>query len=277
MSPRSGPTAFATQIEVQSRRCAEKGGCSWLCVHGERFAEEVVRCGERRQLSARACHSNDLCPWSRLDECTSSSRPHSAVQHVRDLCEKWRVDPNRKTKHQDNGGLWPLHAAVRNKHHQVVRFLLERGADVDIRDKTAGMTPLHFACQKHDLEAIRLLRGTALANAKTTVRTRIQTSDLTGHPHLCCSARSFVSRLGSPHTCPARHIPARFFLPALANPHICISQRRLCCCSAGSLPHLCFSTFAPATGASMDRPLSVKQVSKRGQAAERKLGLKRGR
>jgi ankyrin repeat protein len=50
-----------------------------------------------------------------------------------------------------------LHLAVLRNHHAVVRLLIRRGADFDLRDFPDNATPLHFAAVHGDLETIRLL------------------------------------------------------------------------------------------------------------------------
>jgi ankyrin repeat protein len=50
-----------------------------------------------------------------------------------------------------------LHLAALRNHHEVVRLLIERGADLDPRDFPDNATPLHFAAVHGDLETIRLL------------------------------------------------------------------------------------------------------------------------
>jgi ankyrin repeat protein len=50
-----------------------------------------------------------------------------------------------------------LHMAVLRDQHAAIRFLIERGANLDSRDFPDNATPLHFAAAKADLETIRLL------------------------------------------------------------------------------------------------------------------------
>lgn len=75
--------------------------------------------------------------------------------------------PNR---HQVFGpGGRPLHAAVYQRHDDVVRLLLDRGADVRATD-SAGWTPLHMAVANGQLALARtLLDAGADANARIGV------------------------------------------------------------------------------------------------------------
>lgn len=50
-----------------------------------------------------------------------------------------------------------LHFAAMNEHEMVVRFLVERGADPNIRCEGDWATPLHFAAEKQHFPIIRLL------------------------------------------------------------------------------------------------------------------------
>ena len=50
-----------------------------------------------------------------------------------------------------------LHYAVGGSHEAVVRLLLDRGADANVRDDGDNAIPLCFACEKNDFEIIRLL------------------------------------------------------------------------------------------------------------------------
>lgn len=59
----------------------------------------------------------------------------------------------------------PLHSAAAGRHADVVRILLEAGADVHVRQQ-GGWTPLHSAAQNGDLDSVRLL---LVAGADPTV------------------------------------------------------------------------------------------------------------
>lgn len=65
-----------------------------------------------------------------------------------------------------DSGRTPLHFAVENNDCEMVEQLLERGADVNVREKT-GNTPLHFAAIGNASEVAELLldRG-AYVNAQ---------------------------------------------------------------------------------------------------------------
>ena len=60
-------------------------------------------------------------------------------------------------------GTLPGHTGLRTAlhfgvaHEPVVRLLLERGADPNIRDEGDDAFPLHFAAERQDLPVIRLL------------------------------------------------------------------------------------------------------------------------
>ena len=49
-----------------------------------------------------------------------------------------------RAKLETHGGRTPLTAAVSGHHVDIVRLLIERGADVNRKDET-GRTPLHYA------------------------------------------------------------------------------------------------------------------------------------
>ena len=56
-----------------------------------------------------------------------------------------------------NDGPTPLHLAVANGHLEVVRFLVESGANKDQGTTDDGATPLFIGAHKRHLEVVRSL------------------------------------------------------------------------------------------------------------------------
>jgi ankyrin repeat protein len=64
---------------------------------------------------------------------------------------------NSRTNPESSGqGETPLHIAVKNGNREIVKFLLDNGADVNAGDKYEA-TPLHFACRNGDGYIARML------------------------------------------------------------------------------------------------------------------------
>ncbi|KAI7974824.1 hypothetical protein EIK77_004916 [Talaromyces pinophilus] len=60
---------------------------------------------------------------------------------------------------EGHNNLTPLHYAIIYGHKEVVQYLLDQGAKVDVRDSKIGWSPLHFAAESGDQEIVRLLVG----------------------------------------------------------------------------------------------------------------------
>ena len=54
-------------------------------------------------------------------------------------------------------GVQPIHLAAQSGSADAVRFLIDRGADLNARDTTHGRTPLVFAASQNRLEAMWML------------------------------------------------------------------------------------------------------------------------
>lgn len=58
---------------------------------------------------------------------------------------------------QDKNGYSCLHYAARNSHYQICKYLVENGADVNLKTNSCKSTPLHRACFIGHKEIVKLL------------------------------------------------------------------------------------------------------------------------
>ncbi len=79
----------------------------------------------------------------------------------------------------DEDGLTPLHYAARYSHLQVVKLLVERGADVNARAED-GITPLHFAARYKRTNS-RLASGRLAAPRLVKAKSLVGTKPCTGY------------------------------------------------------------------------------------------------
>ncbi|MDF2549970.1 MAG: ankyrin-3-like [Chlamydiales bacterium] len=82
------------------------------------------------------------------------------------LLKNKKIDPNAR----DVCGTTPLHLALQNRHLELVKCLLQNGANANLPDPL-GFTPLHIACQMGCLEAALELIDShqAQVNAKSSI------------------------------------------------------------------------------------------------------------
>jgi ankyrin repeat protein len=80
---------------------------------------------------------------------------HGSADRVGSLLDRWPEIINERADLNGSGLRTALHFGV--GHEPVVRLLLERGADPDIRDEGDNAMPLHFAAERGDLAVVRLL------------------------------------------------------------------------------------------------------------------------
>ncbi|GBG25354.1 Ankyrin repeat and protein kinase domain-containing protein 1 [Hondaea fermentalgiana] len=82
------------------------------------------------------------------------------------------------------GGYSPMHAAARHGLKEMIKFLLDNGADVDLVTSQKKLeTPLHVACHQGQLGCAKtLVRSGASLKAKTKQnRTPLEVAEFRGH------------------------------------------------------------------------------------------------
>ena len=75
---------------------------------------------------------------------------------------------------KDSEGSTPLHRAVRNMHKEMIEFLLNMGADVDVAEAD-GVTALHVAASLGNVDCSYLLAGVFKANVNAMTETHGKT------------------------------------------------------------------------------------------------------
>lgn len=127
--------------DVQHALAREYGFSGWTALRQEVSQIEARRAGDARQVAV-----NQL-----LEAAVSgdASRATELLDSYPDIANERVVIPGH------TGLRTALHHA--EGHEAVVRVLLERGADPNIRDEGDNAMPLHFAAEREGLPAIRLL------------------------------------------------------------------------------------------------------------------------
>jgi ankyrin repeat protein len=82
-----------------------------------------------------------------------------------------------------NGDWTPLHWASMMGHSQVVKELMEHGADTEAKDKTDGDTPLHWASWKGHVPVVKALRSGGADILAANNAGRLPIHDAVGQGH----------------------------------------------------------------------------------------------
>uniref|UniRef100_A0A3Q3KJ45 Uncharacterized protein n=1 Tax=Monopterus albus TaxID=43700 RepID=A0A3Q3KJ45_MONAL len=131
---------------------------------------------------------------------------HVACQHGQTECTTkmtTEVAPSKLVpvlETQNWRGLACLHLAALNGHHQIMKLLMKKGADLNIQEGTSGKTALHFAVELHDITSVKLLlsRGAnvdaAMFNGCTPLHLAVGRQDATIANLLCQAGADMMLR-----------------------------------------------------------------------------------
>ncbi|XP_041661390.1 NF-kappa-B inhibitor epsilon [Cheilinus undulatus] len=131
---------------------------------------------------------------------------HVACQHGQKECttEMIRdISPSKLApvlETQNWRGLACLHLAALNRHHHIMKLLMNKGADLNIQEGTSGKTALHLAVEQHDIKSVKLLlsRGAnvdaAMFNGCTALHLAVGRQDADIATLLCQSGADTMLR-----------------------------------------------------------------------------------
>jgi hypothetical protein len=156
--------------DLAAARAALDGGGIACCYHFDKVRQRVRRSAHDAAPSALCPRRCVLCrvgaryggsPHRRCCCAAAASRLGCVLAALRLLCACGRAQYGRM----------PSHWAAEKGHLEVVRLLLDRGAQCESSDTCEYKTPLHWAAEEGHLEVVQLLleRG---ADKETTSKVR---------------------------------------------------------------------------------------------------------
>ena len=92
-----------------------------------------------------------------------------------------------------NKNVAPLSLAIVQDDYQTVKRFLELGSDIEVRDKTMGMTPLMYAARYNNVPLLKLLIANG-AKAKETSKLRLTAVQYAKHAN-ATDAVAFLNNL----------------------------------------------------------------------------------
>ena len=121
-------------------------------------------------------HDPTVDLWERRNESERPFPPRETPLHYAAFCGLHDIAkilateyPEDMNSHSFHSAFTPLHLTSRNRDVDLVRMLVERGADVSAQD-VVGLTPLHWASSRGSVDVARILvEGGADVSAQDTV------------------------------------------------------------------------------------------------------------
>ncbi|KAH6813692.1 hypothetical protein C2S51_022710 [Perilla frutescens var. frutescens] len=140
-----------------------------------KFEEIKKRIGDDDEFQRKCDAVNDFCVGRRVLH-------YAAEMGILEICQFLIENVGVKIDVLTDKGATPLQYAVKEGHVEIVEYLIEQGALVDMSD-SKGFTSLHYAVQKDNKELVKLLliRGA-----------RIEADSVDGTPLQCAASRGNV-------------------------------------------------------------------------------------
>ena len=197
---------IASYREADLVQCFERPDGSYKsCLHiiacMSNKGQATKLCGELMKKTENALNREHLLNMRTVDEFEMGGRKvrarvaaiHIAAYNgnsgvVRLLCQECGVDANCNTSEtlekQPRKGITPLEWAARKGHAEVVKALLDNGADANVSRHVDGVTPLYIAAQNGNTKVVKLLldnKADVNASRHTDGVTPLYIAALCGH------------------------------------------------------------------------------------------------
>lgn len=192
-----GPWIPATHWQTEAKHKCAMGSYTATFWHDHSrialvYSREIPAMLHRAFLSALSGRDR---PELTSKEKTNTALWLSTVNNFKLLCRTYLemgADPNSCTDWHEA----PIHTAARSSTGQIVRLLIERGANLDLRNGE-GLTPLHVACRSGNLEAAQVFIEAGVdVNAQTSAETNSHHGACTPlHHALLCGQLEVVQML----------------------------------------------------------------------------------
>ena len=103
------------------------------------------------QLLAEGANINITC------ENTGGCLMHEVAAHWDTGVADYLLERGLDVHQQDRDGRTPLHVAASTNHTQMLRWLIEKGAELEGKTHSEQQTPLHLAARHDSVEAMQIL------------------------------------------------------------------------------------------------------------------------
>ncbi|KAF3393739.1 putative ankyrin repeat protein [Penicillium rolfsii] len=126
-----------------------------LSIEGDNFILEFLKNEAKVSACTQAMLASKMDYWN--DTETHMTALHVAAHFGLGLLMAVLLDGEHNLDLRDVNDRTPLHYAAENGHQDVVKLLLDKGADSNIKDNYRSLTPLHYAVENGNWEVLKLL------------------------------------------------------------------------------------------------------------------------